>query len=149
MDLYTIDASQEYISWLTVLVYFVNSMERILERYERYSYAERQLAPNDQEPNVQLHLFCIYLIFSCLKSSQSRFKVQKKKVLTLERHTHRICTIHVFVRCIRSCKNFQHNLVTLLFLMQIKNQLPVATVRKLMLSPVSGKLDSRTCKVEG
>ncbi|RDX58259.1 hypothetical protein CR513_62435 [Mucuna pruriens] len=27
------------------------SMERILERYERYSYAERQLVANDQESN--------------------------------------------------------------------------------------------------
>ncbi|KAF7838553.1 transcription factor CAULIFLOWER A-like [Senna tora] len=27
-------------------------MERILERYERYSYAERQLAANDQQPKI-------------------------------------------------------------------------------------------------
>ena len=34
--------------------FFVNSMERILERYERYSYADKQLVANDQAPNVSL-----------------------------------------------------------------------------------------------
>lgn len=29
------------------VILYIISMERILERYERYSYAERQLVPND------------------------------------------------------------------------------------------------------
>lgn len=33
-------------------VYLKNSMERILERYERYSYAEKQLTALDPEANV-------------------------------------------------------------------------------------------------
>lgn len=35
-----------------LLFSFVNSMEKILERYERYSYAERQHVANDQPQNV-------------------------------------------------------------------------------------------------
>jgi len=31
-------------------------MERILERYERCSYMERQLVTSEQSPNVGLHL---------------------------------------------------------------------------------------------
>jgi len=35
---------------------FFNSMERILERYERYSYAERQLVASDQPQTVGYQL---------------------------------------------------------------------------------------------
>ncbi|XP_061350538.1 agamous-like MADS-box protein AGL8 homolog isoform X2 [Gastrolobium bilobum] len=39
---------EAWIGWLCARYVF---MERILERYERYSYAERQLVANDQQPN--------------------------------------------------------------------------------------------------
>lgn len=41
---------------LNVHVLYGNSMERILERYERYSYAERQLLANDDPENHVCHL---------------------------------------------------------------------------------------------
>lgn len=34
-----------------------NSMERILERYERYSYSEKQLLANDHESTVRMHFW--------------------------------------------------------------------------------------------
>lgn len=37
-------------------------MERILERYERYSYAERQLLANDDPENQVCHLSVIKLL---------------------------------------------------------------------------------------
>ncbi|KAL1334249.1 hypothetical protein AAHE18_11G163400 [Arachis hypogaea] len=36
--------------WLFHYEHYIHSMERILERYERYSYAEKQLISNDQQP---------------------------------------------------------------------------------------------------
>lgn len=41
-----------YMRLIKSLILLVNSMERILERYERYSYSERQLIANDLEQNV-------------------------------------------------------------------------------------------------
>ena len=38
-------------------LYLLCSMERILERYERYSYADRQLAANEIEQNVKPPLY--------------------------------------------------------------------------------------------
>lgn len=40
-------------------------MERILERYERYSYAERQLVPTDLESQVFHSVFLVKLNFVC------------------------------------------------------------------------------------
>lgn len=37
---------------LTHIIFLFGSMERILERYERYSYAESQILTNDAQANV-------------------------------------------------------------------------------------------------
>jgi len=41
-----------------------NSMEKILERYERYSYAERQLVATDLDSQVGPYYFIRVVIFS-------------------------------------------------------------------------------------
>ena len=49
------DCDSEYLS-VDSLLSFGNSMERILERYERYAYAQSQLIATDLESQVCYHL---------------------------------------------------------------------------------------------
>jgi len=59
-------------------------MEKILERYERCSYMERQLVTSEQSPNVGLHLLISMNLelgflnwFGCFGYPSISFSIQK------------------------------------------------------------------------
>lgn len=58
-------------------VALMSSMEKILERYERYSYAERRLVANDNQSNVHTKLFPLYYKLLCIYILISYINIMK------------------------------------------------------------------------
>jgi len=51
---------------LYIHIYHFHSMDKILERYERYSYAEKVLISAESETQVLTSVICLHLIHCCM-----------------------------------------------------------------------------------
>ncbi|GLT56348.1 hypothetical protein SLA2020_293930 [Shorea laevis] len=84
-----------------------SSMERILERYERYSYAERQLLPNDSESQANWSIEVPKLMsrIEALQRNIKHFMGEELSPLSLRELQHLEQQIDTALKRIRSRKN--------------------------------------------